>query len=327
MRTTVIKGGVKDNQHFVLIANGITPTSDRVGDWTTVLQQYRTVLNQLSNYPPPSTDSYVEVPYIMRVTHYNPPPSKPVPQLKKPTADKQYIQPKGWFHHKQDPKDRASVRISVRSRRILKPVQPTPKIETFKCISCFAPHNVFERNIRGRILRGYMVVKNGRTIIQDFPEISGRPSPCYHDGRLCETCFPKYSLQADNPTDYKSIQLIKDFKGPVTKRDPITIGKVETEDKREEDALVAAIKLARPKIKGLVRDVGKVNTRHKLETNCSVCSEHDGSHVPRCTTCNAPTESAPERIHPNAFRKFMQSRKGGMKNYDMEVNFSNQKKG
>ena len=189
-----------------------------------------------------------------------------------------------------------NIRVSLRSRRLLKPSNTPQQIETFKCISCFTPHNVFERNIRGRILRGYMVVVNGRTTIKDFHEGGGKPSPCYHNGRLCEACFPKYQLRSDAPDDYKSIQFIKDFKGPVTKRDPITLGKVEHEDALQEIALEAAQKDARPKRKGLAMDVGKVSV-------------------------------APEPIHVNAFRKFMQSRRGGIKNYDMEVNFTNQKKG
>lgn len=171
-----------------------------------------------------------------------------------------------------------NIRISLRSRRLLKPNTPPQEIETFKCISCFTPHNVFERNIRGRILRGYLVVKNGRTIIKDFHEGGGRPSPCYHNGRLCEACFPKYQLRSDAPNDYKSIQFLKDFKDPVTKREPITPRRVKDEDKDQERALDQAEKDARPKYKGkLPMDVGK-------------------------------SPVVPEPIHANAFRKFMQKR-------------------
>ena len=233
--------------------------------------------------------------------------------------------------NRQDSKKKfntGTIRVLLRSRRLLQPTKALPTIDKFKCISCFAPHNVFERNIRGRILRGYLVVVNGRTTIKDFPIGTGKPAPCYHNGRLCEACFPKYTVRFDAPDDYKSIQLIKDFVGPVTKRDLVTTGTVEVEDKLQEIAVAADLKDARPKRgKRIVIEVGKNLFQHHLETTCTVCSNHDGSHKERCSKCNAPTESVPATIHPNAFRKFMQSRKGGAKNYDMEVNFSNQKKG
>ncbi len=196
-----------------------------------------------------------------------------------------------------------SIRIKLRSGGsvVAKPQQE--EIEKFDCISCFTKHNVFERNIRGRILRGYLVVKKGITSIQREPGVPVKP--CYHNGRLCEACFSKYTSSFTAPTDYKTIQYLKDVQPP-TKREPVTLGQVEQEDALQEIALEAAQKDARPKNGKFAIEVGKVGNIHKDET-----------------------------VHVNAFRKFMQSRGGGVKDYqsnmikkfDSDINFHNQKKG
>lgn len=204
-----------------------------------------------------------------------------------------------------------AVRMKLSTRRIIRTVDEVQPIERFKCIRCFKEHNVFERNIKGRILRGYLVTKNGRTSIQDYPGVPVLPT--YHTGRLGEECFHSFAVSAHPPTDYKTIQLLKDVSKEYHKTPTVTLGMVEAEDALQEVALEAAIKDARPKHKGLAIDVGKVGIADNPQKDLDV----------------------------NAFRRFMMNRKGGVKDYhdrpatklddyqgqfDSEVNFANQKR-
>lgn len=197
----------------------------------------------------------------------------------------------GFYHaaHEILHKRPTQVRMKLRSRASVVPTTPVEKIEKFSCISCFTEHNVFERNIRGRILRGYIVYKNGKTLILDAHSGGGKVSPCYHNGRLCEKCFPKYSTQSSTPTDYKSIQLLKDVQKPL-KRDSVTIRQVDREDEDQDREVEQLRKDARPKVGKLAIEVGKVAVRNDSEP-----------------------------IDNKAFHKFMRARGGGKKDYEQAL--------
>lgn len=198
---------------------------------------------------------------------------------------------------------RPQVRIGLRTRTAVPTQLPVDQIEKFNCIHCHAPHNVFETNIRGRILRGYVVTVRGRTKIQDGP---GTPvKPCYFNGRLCGACYAHYAVQSNAPTDYKSIQLLKDFSRTPHQADVITPGMIATEDALQEIALQSLEDDKAPKHGRLTIRVEKAVSRH-----------------------------LDEPIDANCFRRFMQSRGGGVKDYhanpvrrfDAEVNYQNQKR-
>jgi ribosomal protein L40E len=232
------------------------------------------------------------------------------------------------------PVNTGTVRMKLSSRAMVTPkVVAAAPIEKFNCISCFAQHNVFERNIRGRILRGYMVTKDGKMSIQHLPGVPVKPT--YHNGRLCEACFPKYTAQAVTPTDYQSIQLLKDFAKNVTHDPGVTIASVQDEDLDQERALEQAQKDARPKHGRLTIDVGVVASKSLRRHVCMKCSDHNGSDTLKCSSCGERVTTEDLKPDPKAFHKFMRSRGGGVKNYesnmikqfDSDINYSNIKRG
>jgi hypothetical protein len=94
------------------------------------------------------------------------------------------------------------------------------------------------------------------------------------------------------------IQFLKDITPP-TKRAPITQARVEWEDEQAE------------------KEKASQSEQHLQQGRIKIPVDPN----------QVLSNQAPEPVHVNAFRRFMMGRKGGMKFYDKEVNYANQKKG
>ena len=282
MRTTIIGNRIKDDHRFIVITDDQKPSDDRVVDWTTAVRSYRVILNQLSNHPPPSSDPLVDIPYILRVTHYSPPLPKPVPQLKgtvkslRSKVDPFYQSAKKLLSRK----DQGKLDQTLRGVRLSDtPKQPTPPVKGISCVACDLEITSYITTINARVSTG--LIKREVEIVDPdtgTPTTTVKYVPTFKVGRLCGVCRDTLKGVSTPPREGEFEYLPERYGiGSHRKRTVVTAGSMKAFDiaKRKEDTAPKYVDLGGI----LIKDVPDL-----------------------------------EEVDPQSYQKYGMTKKGGVKN-------------
>lgn len=205
MKTSNIIPKVRKDTDRFIVCMPLMPLNDAlVTTWDKALTQLKGILKQLSNFPPAfQNQTYVEIPYIVRVLKYNPPVKAFTPQLKRVAL------PQGKREQAYKPTKGVSVRRVTKRLpsdspilSLMGEVKPLPKDNRIKCHHCHKPVD----NIQSVYGQWFQTLVS---IVQDELHNGvvvpvAKTVPKYLNVHLCWKCFKQHDGEYVGDTSYKS---------------------------------------------------------------------------------------------------------------------------